>query len=112
MSLNIYLSCIGMAFIFCFVTATFVIHPILKKDYAGKVRPDIDLAEMQELERNLALFLSENKLKPGASVWKIARALKVIDVGSVDDISSRARIYEPGANGNHTVVHSRGVPDN
>ena len=64
------------------------------------------------LEDNLACFLAENNLKPGASIWRVAQALKVIDVGTVDDINSRARIYEPGPNGSATVVHSRGIPDN
>lgn len=112
MSLATYLICLCVALSFSIAMVVFYIDPVVKKDYGAKLQPDISLSDMQELETNLALFLSENNLKPGASIWKIARALKVIDVGSVDDISSRARIYEPGINGNHTVVHSRGIPDN
>ena len=112
MNPNIYLLFFGLTILTSIVIAVFIINPILRKDYAKKVRPDISVSEMQRLEDNLAQFLSENNLKPGASIWKIARTLKVIDIGAVDELNSRARIYEPGPNGNTTVVHNRGIPDN
>lgn len=111
MTANTYLLLASLTLLFSAIVGIFVINPILRMDYAIKIKPDISIYEMVKLEENLSKFLSENNLKPGASIWKVARVLKVIDIGAVGDIDSRARIYEPGPNGNTTVVHSRGVPD-
>lgn len=112
MNPSVYLLCAGLTLLLSAIVAVFVVTPELRKDYIRKVKQDISVVEMQMLENNLATFLAENNLKPGTSIWEIAHVLKVIDVGVTDDINSRARIYEPGPNGNATVVHSRGVPDN
>lgn len=107
-----YLIAVGFVLLVALIVSKSVITPVLKKEYIKNATPDISEKEMRELEEKLSSFLKENHLPSDASVWEVANALNVVDGGSVDNISSRARIYESDINGDFKVVHNQKVPDN
>ena len=112
MGLSTYLLIMGFTVLSAILIAIFVTNPKLKRSYIKEATPDISEEEMQQLEDKLALFFKENKLSPTASIFDVARALNVVDGGSVDNIPVRARIYESDLTGNATVVHSKQIPNN
>ncbi len=112
MALSTYLLIMGFIVLLALFIAIFVTNPKLKRSYIKEATPDISEEEMQQLEDKLALFFKENNLNPTASILDVARALNVVDGGSVDNIPVRARIYESDLTGNATVVHSKQIPNN
>ena len=112
MVLKTYLLIMALSLLTAAVLAKYVTNPILKKMYIKQATPDITEEEMRTLENKLSDFLKENNLSPDASIWDVARVLNVIDRGSVDNISSRARIFESENGGDFTVVHNKRVPSN
>lgn len=107
-----YLVVVGFVLLASMIISKSVITPVLKKEYIKNATPDISEKEMRELEGKLSSFLKENNLPSDASIWEVANVLNVVDGGSVDNISSRARIYESDINGDFRVVHNQKVPDN
>lgn len=112
MTQSTYLLVVGVTMFFAWSIAKFIITPATKKEYIATATQDISEQEMIKLENNLSAFLAENDLSPGDSIWKVAHALRVVDIGSVDNLSSRARISEQDVNGDFTVVHNVKIPDN
>lgn len=111
MDYKFYLMIVGFTILFSLIVAKIVVIPTLKKEYIRKATQDISEEEMRKLEDNLLAFFKEKNLSPGSSIWEVADALKVIDIGSVDNIASRARIYERDVNGDFKVAHDKKVPN-
>lgn len=99
-------------FLVIFVTVTVsavVTYRNAKDEYKRKIKLDISLEQMIESEKRIAQFFEKNNIHPGDSIQIVANALNVIDGGTQNDISGRARLNEPNADGKMVVVFKSGL---
>ena len=75
----------------------------------SKLKLDISIEEMRELESNVSAFLADNGIAPGSSIWSIAERLNIQEGGDVKGQKTQALLSKPNANGKMIVTFSRGL---
>lgn len=109
MSAQIYLLIFVLVMSIAAILSIFVTYHVLQEEYKKKIKLDISLEQMIVSERRIEEFLREHGLKPGESIEVIADALNVIDGGEESELSGRARLSRPDANGRMKVVFKTGL---
>ena len=82
---------------------------VFRKELEKSMKLDIDIEEMLETEKKINTFYEEHCLDKGASIFDVAKVLKV-RAGDVDPmLSTLAGISEPNADGEMTVNFKPGL---
>ncbi len=111
MSAQVYLLILGVVISVTAVVSLFVTYYTIKKEYKKKIKLDISVEQMLLSEKRIADFLQKHGLEPGTSIQNIAEALHVVEGGVENELSGRARLSEPDADGKMTVIFKSGLSE-
>lgn len=81
----------------------------IRRELSVAVKQDISSDEMRKAEQKVSLFLSENNLKPGASIFTIGQALNIRVSNIEERISGQAHLGAPDEYGIMTVTFRKGL---
>lgn len=109
MSIQVYLGIFIIIMLLVPIVSTIITSRTIKREYEQRVKIDISLEKMRELEKNLEHFFEENNILEGQSIWEIAKILKISLDNCENRISGQAQLSEPDKNGNMIVTLRKGL---
>lgn len=111
MGVQFYLTAFSVMLSITAIISSVVTYRTMTRAYSKKVKLDISPEQMRMSEERIADFLEKNNLEPGESIQTIAKALNIVEGGVKDEISGRAWLSEPDADGKMVVVFKNGLSE-
>lgn len=105
MSVQLYLSLLGIVVAAALATALLEIH----KESRRINKMDIEIEKMRQMESKLAAFYEKNGISPGTDLEAIAQILKVTWGKGSDNIKSQAVLSNPDKRGIREVTFKEGL---
>lgn len=110
---NVYLIVFGFVFLVSSMLSVIIAKRIIRDDLDelfNSVKLDISESQMEQSERNISCFYSDNNLTCDCSIWEIAEILNVKQGDDVSGLAEQAQVSSPDEDGFIVVTFREGLP--